>query len=151
MRTLYHTPLSPQCRKIRLVLAEKELDCELIEENVWQPSEEFLAINPLRTLPVLMYAPDDDADPVTLSHSHSIAEFLDEIYPETKLINGDSAGRAEVRRLCAWFEERFDFEVGQNLFMKRLKSVLRARARPIWMWPGSGWKISPIIWNMSVY
>jgi len=130
MRTLYHTPLSPQCRKVRLVLAEKSLDCDLIEENVWKPSEELLAVNPLRTLPVLMDAPDDDEDPVTLSHGHSIAEYLDEVYPETKLIIGDSAERAEIRRLCAWFEERFDFEVGQNLFYEKIEKRLAGEGPP---------------------
>ena len=130
MRTLYHTHLSPQCRKIRLALAEKGLDCELIEENVWRPSDELLAINPLRTLPVLMDAPDDDTDPVTLLHSQSIAEYLDEVYPEKPLIKGAPGQRAEIRRLCAWFEERFEFEVGQNLFYEKIEKRLAGEGPP---------------------
>jgi glutathione S-transferase len=33
MNRLYHVPLSPFCRKVRLVLAEKKVEVELIEER----------------------------------------------------------------------------------------------------------------------
>ena len=32
---LFHVPLSPFCRKVRLSLAEKRIDCELAEERYW--------------------------------------------------------------------------------------------------------------------
>ena len=31
MNSLYHVPLSPFCRKVRLTLAEKKIEVELIE------------------------------------------------------------------------------------------------------------------------
>ena len=46
MLRLYHVPLSPFCRKVRLVLAEKKMDVELIEERYWEQSTEFLRRNP---------------------------------------------------------------------------------------------------------
>ena len=46
MRRLYHLPLSPFCRKIRLVLAEKKIEVELVEERVWDRRMDFLRMNP---------------------------------------------------------------------------------------------------------
>ena len=46
MNRLYHFPLSPFCRKVRLTLAEKKLEVELVEERYWEPSAEFLRRNP---------------------------------------------------------------------------------------------------------
>ncbi len=36
MRALYHLPLSPYARKVRLVLAEKRLPVELHIEKPWE-------------------------------------------------------------------------------------------------------------------
>ena len=36
MRKLHHLALSPFCRKVRRVLAEKKLEVELIDEPVWE-------------------------------------------------------------------------------------------------------------------
>jgi hypothetical protein len=38
MTRLYHFALSPFCRKVRLVLAEKKIDVELVDEKYWEPS-----------------------------------------------------------------------------------------------------------------
>ena len=45
MRCLYHLPLSPFCRKIRLVLSEKKLDADLLEEPVWEKRLDFVRYN----------------------------------------------------------------------------------------------------------
>ena len=53
MRTLYHFPLSPFCRKVRIVLLEKKIEAELHEEIVWERRQAFLALNPAGEVPVL--------------------------------------------------------------------------------------------------
>jgi glutathione S-transferase len=53
MNRLFHSPLSPFCRKVRLTLAEKKIEVELIEERYWDPSPEFLRRNPAGKVPVL--------------------------------------------------------------------------------------------------
>ncbi len=53
MNRLYHFPLSPFCRKVRLTLAEKKQEVELIEERYWEPSPDFLRRNPAGKVPVL--------------------------------------------------------------------------------------------------
>ena len=47
MLTLYHVPLSPFCRKVRLSLAEKRVECQLVEERYRERDPDFLRrINP---------------------------------------------------------------------------------------------------------
>ena len=42
MNRLYHYPLSPYSRKVRLALAEKRIEVELVEERYWEPGSELL-------------------------------------------------------------------------------------------------------------
>ncbi|MGB4788057.1 MAG: glutathione S-transferase N-terminal domain-containing protein, partial [Lentibacter algarum] len=51
MATLFHVPLSPFCRKVRLSLAEKRIECELIEERYWEKDSDFLRRNPAAKVP----------------------------------------------------------------------------------------------------
>jgi glutathione S-transferase len=44
MAKLYHVPLSPFCRKVRLSLAEKKIECELVEETYWENDQDFLRL-----------------------------------------------------------------------------------------------------------
>jgi len=53
MNRLYHVALSPFCRKVRLTLAEKKIEVELVEERYWEPGPDFLRRNPAGKVPVL--------------------------------------------------------------------------------------------------
>jgi glutathione S-transferase len=114
MRILYHLPLSPFARKVRLALAEKRIPFELKTERVWERREEFLALNPAGTVPVLT-----EENGTTVADSYAICEYLDEAYPEAPLIGRTLAERAEVRRLVAWFDQRFAEEVTRKLIWER--------------------------------
>ncbi|NQU69763.1 MAG: glutathione S-transferase family protein [Rhodospirillales bacterium] len=121
MRTLYHLWLSPFCRKVRIALAEKGLEVDLKAENLWERRAEFIAMNPAGEVPVLV---EDDGP--TLVDSSAICEYLDEIFPEPTLFPGDAASRAEVRRLVAWFDGKFNREVTENLVGEKImKRFLR--------------------------
>lgn len=115
MRTLYHLSLSPFSRKVRVVLAEKQLDSTLKAEMVWDRRQDFLALNPAGTVPVLV-----DEDGTVVVGSVAIAEYLDEVYVEPPMIPGTAGERAEVRRLVAWFDEKFDREVTTLLVGEKL-------------------------------
>ena len=110
MRTLYHLWLSPRCRKVRIVLAEKDIEFTPRVEKVWERDKRFLALNPAGDVPVLV-----ELDGVVLAGSAAICEFLDEVHPEPGLIGRHPVERAEVRRLVAWFDRKFDGEVTENL------------------------------------
>ena len=115
MRTLYHLWLSPFCRKVRIALLEKRIGFEMRIEKVWERREDFLALNPAGEVPVLI-----ESDGSALSGSDAICEFLDEIHPEPPLIGRQSLERAEVRRLVAWFDGKFNREVTENLVGEKI-------------------------------
>ena len=54
MLTLFHSPFCPHSRFVRLALAEIGLEARLVEERTWDRREEFLAMNPAGTTPVLV-------------------------------------------------------------------------------------------------
>ena len=118
MRTLYHLWLSPPCRKVRIVLADKKLEAELKVEKAWERREEFLALNPAGTLPVLV-----EEDGHVLADSQAICEYLDETAEGRPLLGKGARQRAEVRRLVAWFDAKFGAEVSDLVlnekFLKR--------------------------------
>ena len=125
MRVLYHLWLSPDCRKVRVALLEKELDFELRAEYIWERRDEFLALNPAGDVPVLV-EPDGSA----LSGSNTICEFLDEVHPDPPLIGRQALGRAEVRRLVHWFDRKFDSEVTENLVGEKMMKRLLGQGAP---------------------
>ena len=124
MTRLYHVPLSPFCRKVRLTLAEKKIEVELIEERYWEQSPDFLRRNPAGKVPVLKI------ENRTLSESQAICEFLDESYPEPRLMPRDPDGRYEVRRLCAWFDDKFHEEVTSKLLYERVNKKVMGQGYP---------------------
>ncbi len=120
MRILYHLPLSPYARKVRMVLAEKRLPFELRVEKVWQRRPEYLELNPAGSVPTLV---EDNG--LVVPDSNAICEYLDEAYPDTALLGRTIGERVETRRLVAWFDHKFFNEVARNLlFEKTMKQSL---------------------------
>lgn len=92
MRLLGSGP-SPYTRKVRIVLAEKKIDCDFETVDV-NPSENPVnVLNPLGKVPTLVL---DDGS--TLFDSRVIVEFLDGVSPIARLIPDDNRDRVAVRR-----------------------------------------------------
>jgi len=125
MRYLYHLPLSPHCRKIRLALSEKRLPFELRLEKVWEHRPEYLDLNPAGTVPTLV---EDNG--LAVPESGVIGEYLEEAYPDTPLMGRTLADRVEVRRLVAWFDGKFAAEVTDNLLGEKFMKRLLGRGNP---------------------
>ncbi len=124
MAVLYHAPLSPFCRKVRLTLSEKRIDTDLQEERYWEQSADFLRRNPLGRVPVLRI------DGLTMSESQPICEYLDEVYPNPPLMPTDPRARYEVRRVCAWFDVAFHDEVTVKILGERVTKKLTKAGYP---------------------
>ena len=114
MLRLYHSPLSPFCRKVRLCLAEKRVEAELVEEKYWERSADFLRRNPAGKVPILRI------EGKAFTESTAICEYLEDIHPDPELIPKAPEERYEVRRLVAWFDDKFHQEVTSKLLYERV-------------------------------
>ena len=124
MIRLYHVPLSPFCRKVRLSLAEKRLEVELVEERYWEQDPDFLRRNPAGKVPILKM------DGLTLCESAAICEYIEERFPDPPLLPKDPAGRHEVRRLVGWFDDKFHKEVTSKLLYERVNKKITKEGYP---------------------
>lgn len=125
MLTLYHTPLDPFSRKIRLMLREKELDVELREEDYWLRRTDFFRLNPAGEVPVMVT--DENK---TVIGSYAISEYLEEVFPEVQFFGASPEEKAEVRRLVEWFDVKFNREVTQNIVFEKVFKRLMGYGEP---------------------
>ena len=88
---LIGSPTSPYVRKVRVVMAEKKLDVQLEDEDVWN-SDAIVKSNPLGKVPCLVL---DGGEAVF--DSRVIVEYLDTLSPVGKLIPPSGRERTEVR------------------------------------------------------
>jgi glutathione S-transferase len=119
MLTLFHHPICPHSRFVRLILEEYGLASRLVEERVWVRRPEFLILNPAGTTPVLV----EEGGPA-VPGAGVIAEYIDETQgaaaAERRLMPSDRGARIEVRRLTSWFNDKFFEEVSGPLVMERV-------------------------------
>ena len=105
---------SPYVRKIRIVLAEKKIDYELVLDSPWEEGNRVVALNPLGKVPVLVL--DDES---TLYDSRVIAEYLDTVAPNNRLIPDSGRERISVKRWEALADGVLDAAVAAFLESRR--------------------------------
>ena len=121
MAKLYHHPLDPLSRFVRLVLAEHGVEPDLVEERAFDRRREFLVLNAAGTTPVLV----EDAGTVVVG-TGPIAEYIDETLGPAageagrRLFPDGAPERAEVRRLLDWFNGKFYAEVSNWLVNEKV-------------------------------
>ncbi len=85
-------PTSPYVRKVRIVMAEKKIECKYEIENVWAAETNISQSNPLGKIPCLVME-----DGGAVFDSRVIVEYLDTLTPVGKLIPSAGKERVEVR------------------------------------------------------
>lgn len=118
MIKLYDYPDCPFAQKVKVVLAEKDLEYETVFVDLQagaQKRPEFLKLNPYGKVPVLI---DDET---VVYDSTIINEYLEDEYPLPRLMPEDSAGRARVRMLE---------DLSDNVFLPAAGLVLAELAKP---------------------
>src|SRR5277367_6782761 len=96
---VYGANVSPFVRKVRIVLAEKGAEYKLEPVTPFSPPPDFLAISPMKRIPVLRDT--DLPEPNTLPDSSAIADYLEHKHPTPPLYPRDAFARAQA----LWFEE----------------------------------------------
>ena len=114
---------SPYVRKVRVILAEKALPFEFVEESAWNADTTVPRYNPLNKVPALVM---DDGE--SIYDSRVICEYLDAISGGTLLPKG-AAERARARRDEALGDGIAD--AGILAFLERKREP--ARQDPAWI------------------
>ena len=100
---------SPYVRKVRIVMAEKKLDFQLVLEDVWN-SDDILRANPLGKVPCLVMEGGE-----AVFDSRVIVEYLDTLSPVGRLIPPSGRARAEVRTWEALADGLLDASIGARM------------------------------------
>jgi glutathione S-transferase len=119
MLTLFHHPLCPHSRFVRLLLGEYGLEAHLMEEKTQERRHEFLLLNPAGQTPVLI-----EGEGIIVPGTSAIAEYLDETrglaLGHHRLLPENLLERIETRRLEAWFNQKFHAEVSDWLIHEKV-------------------------------
>ena len=100
---------SPYVRKVRIVMAEKKLDFQLVLEDPWA-GDEVLKSNPLGKVPCLVMEGGE-----AVFDSRVIVEYLDTLSPVGKLIPASGRERVEVRTWEALADGILDAAVASRM------------------------------------
>ncbi len=113
---------------LRLVLKEKRLNFELIEEKYWERRTDFLKLNPAGQTPIIV----DNG--TVIAGTYALFEYLEEykdhnnaLSTNIKLIGNSKVESAKIRYLVEWFSYKFYNEVTKYiLFEKIIKLITNA-------------------------
>jgi glutathione S-transferase len=125
MRILYHFPLCPFSRKTRLLLAEKNINFDLVIENYWERRRQFARLNPALQVPVLV-----ELNNIIIPDSYAICEYIEEKYTDNNLLGRNFEERAQIRRLVSWFDNKFYNEVVRYLLNEKVIRYLTNAGEP---------------------
>ncbi|MBI3153838.1 MAG: glutathione S-transferase N-terminal domain-containing protein [Burkholderiales bacterium] len=114
---LIGSPTSPYVRKVRMVMAEKKLDFQLVVEDPWA-GDAVLKANPLGKVPCLVMEGGE-----AVFDSRVIVEYLDTLSPVGKLIPPSGRERVEIRTWEALADGLLDAAV-----LARLEATWPGRA-----------------------
>lgn len=160
--TLYSHPESIHSHRVRLVLAEKGVNAEILEADSGRAVQDLADLNPYGETPTLV-----DRD-LVLYDSKVIAEYLDERFPHPPLMPVDPVTRAKARLVVSrierdWYGLLTSLDVpsgGGEQARKRLSESLTASdelfasARPFFLGDEltmMDCALGPLLWRLPHY
>jgi glutathione S-transferase len=119
---LYHYPICPFSRKVRVFLKERGIEFDMQEVKIWLRNKDFLKLNPANETPVLKNQTTGEV----ICDSFVICEYIEDILPSPKdllskgFLGDNPIDRAEIRRLELWFDKKFYNEVGSYVLEEKV-------------------------------
>lgn len=114
----------PFAMRVRMVLHEKNLDFETIEEDLKNFSLELQKHHPEAKVPVLIH------NDLVLYESAVITEYLDETFPTPALCPQNSHGKAHMRLWTLWCNQHFKPHVDHYKYGTHRSSKLDVEMAP---------------------
>ncbi|MGB3624461.1 MAG: glutathione S-transferase family protein [Henriciella sp.] len=122
MKRLWHWPIDPLARTVRLALGEKRCAFSSVSALPWALPDELVSLAPGAIAPALV---DTAAEvKVTAIGSQAICEYLEDAISNPRLLPFIANERAEARRLWRWSEDSFA-EVNATLLTERVNQWVR--------------------------
>ena len=122
--TLYVGTTDPLSHRTRIVLHEKDVECQVVEVDIRKKPREIGELNPYNSLPTMV-----DRD-LVLYESHIINEYLDERLPHPPLMPVDPVSRAKARLMLMrfdrdWYTLLADLVGGEKKHALKSRNILR--------------------------
>ena len=161
--TLFSKPTCIHSHRTRLVLAEKNINIEIVSVDGPELPEDLMDLNPYHTVPTLV-----DRD-LVLYDSRVIIEYLDERFPHPPLMPVDPVTRAQFRLALFrietdWYElaEQFDTDGDRKMATKSRKMLRESILASVELFAARQYflsdefslvdcSIAPILWRLPVY
>jgi len=161
--TLFSKPTCIHSHRTRLVLAEKNINMEVVSVDGPDLPEDLMDLNPYHTVPTLV-----DRD-LVLYDSRVIIEYLDERFPHPPLMPVDPVTRAQFRLALFrietdWYQfaEQFDAEGERKLPAKSRRMLRESILASVELFEAKQYflsddfslvdcSIAPILWRLPVY
>lgn len=125
MQILYHHPLCPLSRQIRILLKELKIEFRLIKEDYWLNNKEFLQKSPANLMPLL-----ENEQGEIIVGSYPIIEYLNDSFNDFFLMPKTNFLKAEVRKYISWFNDKFYKEVSKILLEEKMIRLLTKIGEP---------------------
>jgi glutathione S-transferase len=113
MNNLYHFPLCPFSRQIRVLLKEKDISFSLIRQDYWLRDKNLLALNPAGELPI--YSTQEG----NICGIYPLLEYLAETLSPS-FMDFSSIEKAEVRRIVFWLNKKLYREVTKYILDEKM-------------------------------
>ena len=125
MYTLYHFPLCPFSRKLRVVMGEKRVQFDLKYQEFWHKNLEFFKLTPFASVPVLARS-----GRASICNSYLAIKYLERAYVNFELIPDDFNKALSTETMAMWFDERFFNDVVYHFLYQKVINVLDSGLSP---------------------
>lgn len=125
MLTLFHHPICPLSRQVRIYLKELDLEFDAVKEDFWQFSPEFKSLNPTPAVPTLKR---DDTS--IASGIYPIIEYFVDTMDNFFFMPKNASARAEIRATIAWYNDKFFRDVTKVILDEKMVRLMMRAGSP---------------------